>query len=59
MTKRLQPLAEMPAKTDYLGRVKLLPEAVALIAKYRDDTRETLFRRRTTHAFRGQCNPCA
>ena len=30
-------------KTDYLGRVKLLPEAVALIEKYRDDTRETLF----------------
>ena len=26
-------------KTDYLGRVKLLPEALALIEKYRDDTR--------------------
>ena len=28
-------------KTDYLGRVKLLPEALALIEKYRDDTRTT------------------
>ena len=30
-------------KTDCLGRVKLLPEALALIGKYRDDTRTTLF----------------
>ena len=40
-------------KTDYLGRVKLLPEAVALIEKYRDDTRETLFPPQDYHTLRG------
>ncbi len=30
-------------KTDYRARVKLLPEAIALIEKYRDETRDTLF----------------
>ena len=30
-------------KTDYRARVKLLPEAIALIEKYRDESRETLF----------------
>ena len=30
-------------KTDYRARVKLLPEAVALLDKYRDETRATLF----------------
>ena len=30
-------------KNELLARVKLLPEAIALIEKYRDDTRETLF----------------
>ena len=30
-------------KTNYLGRVKLLPEALVLIEKYRDDARMTLF----------------
>ncbi|MDR2954843.1 MAG: site-specific integrase [Prevotella sp.] len=30
-------------KTEYLGRVKLLPEAIALIEKYRDESRSTLF----------------
>ncbi|NDV93420.1 site-specific integrase [Dysgonomonas sp. 521] len=30
-------------KTDYRARVKLLPEAIALIEKYRDENRETLF----------------
>ena len=30
-------------KNKHLGRVKLLPEAIALIEKYRDDARETLF----------------
>ncbi|MBK5722814.1 site-specific integrase [Dysgonomonas sp. Marseille-P4677] len=30
-------------KTDYRARVKLLPEAIALIEKYKDDNRETLF----------------
>ena len=30
-------------KNKHLGRVKLLPEAIAIIEKYRDDTRETLF----------------
>ncbi len=39
-------------KTDYLGRVKLLPEAVALIGKYRDDTRETLFPPQDYHTLR-------
>jgi hypothetical protein len=39
-------------KTDYLGRVKLLPEAVALIEKYRDDTRETLFPPQDYHTLR-------
>ena len=40
-------------KTDYLGRVKLLPEAIALIEKYRDDTRETLFPPQDYHTLRG------
>lgn len=30
-------------KNGQLSRVKLLPEAIALIEKYRDDTRPTLF----------------
>jgi site-specific recombinase XerD len=30
-------------KTDYRARVKLLPEAIALIEKYRDENRATLF----------------
>ena len=30
-------------KTDYQARVKLLPEAVALLEKYKDESRETLF----------------
>lgn len=37
-------VAEIPSgKNGQLSRVKLLPEAVALIEKYRDDTRGTLF----------------
>lgn len=39
-------------KTDYLGRVKLLPEALALIEKYRDDTRKTLFPPQGYHTLR-------
>ena len=39
-------------KTDYLGRVKLLPEALALIGKYRDDTRITLFPPQDYHTLR-------
>jgi site-specific recombinase XerD len=30
-------------KNELLGRVKLLPEAIALIEKYKDESRETLF----------------
>lgn len=30
-------------KTDYQARVKLLPEAIALLEKYRDENRDTLF----------------
>jgi site-specific recombinase XerD len=30
-------------KTDYRARVKLLPEAIALLEKYKDDSRDTLF----------------
>ena len=30
-------------KTDYRARVKLLPEAIALLEKYRDESRDTLF----------------
>jgi site-specific recombinase XerD len=30
-------------KTDYRARIKLLPEAIALIEKYRDENRNTLF----------------
>lgn len=30
-------------KTDYQARVKLLPEAITLIEKYKDETRETIF----------------
>lgn len=30
-------------KTDYRARVKLLPEAIALIEKYKDENRETIF----------------
>ncbi|GHV48258.1 transposase [Bacteroidia bacterium] len=30
-------------KTDYRARIKLLPEAIALIEKYRDENRDTLF----------------
>ena len=29
-------------KNEYLARVKLLPEAIALLEKYKDDSRETL-----------------
>lgn len=39
-------------KTDCLGRVKLLPEALALIEKYRDDTRATLFPPQDYHTLR-------
>lgn len=39
-------------KTDYLGRVKLLPEVITLIEKYRDDTRETLFPPHDYHTLR-------
>ena len=35
-----------------LGRVKLLPEALALIGKYRDDTRITLFPPQDYHTLR-------
>ena len=30
-------------KTDYRARVKLLPEAISLIEKYKDENRDTLF----------------
>ncbi len=30
-------------KTDYWARVKLLPEAIALIEKYKDENRDTIF----------------
>ncbi len=40
-------------KTEYLGRVKLLPEAIALIEKYRDDSRETLFPVQDYRTLRG------
>jgi len=30
-------------KTDYRARIKLLPEAIALIEKYKDENRDTLF----------------
>jgi len=30
-------------KTDYQAQVKLLPEAIALIEKYKDEHRDTLF----------------
>jgi site-specific recombinase XerD len=30
-------------KTDYRARIKLLPEAIALIEKYKDENRNTLF----------------
>ena len=39
-------------KTGYLGHVKLLPEALALIEKYRDDTRTTLFPPQDYHTLR-------
>lgn len=39
-------------KTDYLGYVKLLPEALVLTEKYRDDTRATLFPLRDYHTLR-------
>ena len=39
-------------KTDYLGRVKLLPEALMLIKKYREDTRATLFPPQDYHTLR-------
>ena len=39
-------------KTNYLGRVKLLPEALALIEKYRDDARPTLFPPQDYHTLR-------
>jgi integrase len=39
-------------KTDYLGRVKLLPEALVLIGKYKDDSRETLFPKQDYHTLR-------
>lgn len=35
-------------KNELKARVKLLPEAVALIEKYKDDTRETLLPRSIT-----------
>ena len=40
-------------KTNYLGRVKLLPEALVLIEKYRDDARMTLFPPQDYHTLRG------
>ena len=33
----------MRKKNEHLGRVKLLPEAIALIEKYRSDERKELF----------------
>ena len=39
-------------KTNYLGRVKLLPEALVLIEKYRDDARMTLFPPQDYHTLR-------
>ena len=47
------PLAEIPAEEDRLPRrVKLLPEALALIGKYRDDTRITHFPPQDYHTLR-------
>jgi site-specific recombinase XerD len=34
-------------KTDYRARVKLLPEAIALIEKYKDENRDTIFPKQT------------
>jgi integrase len=34
-------------KTDYRARVKLLPEAIALIEKYKDENRNTIFPKQT------------
>ena len=34
-------------KTDYRARVKLLPEAIALIEKYKDENRDTIFPRQS------------
>ena len=45
-------LKDRRKKTDYLGLVKLLPEALALIEKYRDDTRTTLFPPQDYHTLR-------
>jgi site-specific recombinase XerD len=39
-------------KNEHLGRVKLLPEAIILIEKYRDNTRETLFPAQDYHTLR-------
>jgi len=40
-------------KNEHLGRVKLLPEAIALIEKYRDKCRKTLFPVQEYHTLRG------
>ena len=40
-------------KNEHLGRVKLLPEAIALIEKYKDENRETLFPVQEYHTLRG------
>jgi site-specific recombinase XerD len=39
-------------KNELLGRVKLLPEAIALLEKYKDDSRETLFPKQIYHTLR-------
>lgn len=40
-------------KNEHLGRVKLLPEAIALIEKYKDEDRETLFPPQHYRTLRG------
>ena len=40
-------------KNELRARVKLLPEAIALIEKYRDDKRETLFPKQLYSTLRG------
>jgi len=39
-------------KNEYLARVKLLPEAIALLEKYRDESRETLLPAQDYHVLR-------
>lgn len=47
-------MAEIPEKENELrARVKLLPEAIALMEKYRDDKRETLFPEQLYSTLRG------